>query len=79
MAADTYELRNTLDRFVRTHVASQQGVVSARLSQDAQGVFISVKVEPGKEADLPTEFEDLRVVRGERAPGYVAAGPLSLR
>jgi len=78
-AVDTQELRAILDRFVRDHVADQDAVTSVRLSQDSEGPFIDAKVEPGKEAELPATFDGLRVIRGERAAGHVAAGPLTLR
>ena len=67
-----------LDRFVGAYVASQQAVISARISQDDQGAFISIKVEPGHQVELPAEFQGMRVICGEREPGYVAAGPLTL-
>ena len=75
---DSRELREILDRFVREHVANQDAVTSVRLSQDAEGPFIDVKIEPGQAAELPATFEGLRVLRGERAAGHVAAGPLTL-
>ncbi|HXS45974.1 MAG TPA: hypothetical protein VN756_00755 [Solirubrobacterales bacterium] len=77
--ADTQELRAVLDRFVGAHVAHQQAVISARISEDDQGAVISVKVEPGHQVELPVVFEEMRVLQGEREPGYVAAGPLTLR
>jgi hypothetical protein len=77
--ADSSELRSVLHRFVRAHVVNQPAVVSARISSDDDGPFVLVEVEPDRQVDLPDVFEDLRVVRGERQPGYVAAGPLMLR
>jgi hypothetical protein len=76
---DSQELRTTLHSFVRAFVVQQAPVVSARILGDDSGPFISVKVEPDGQVDLPELFEGLRVIRGERQPGYVAAGPLMLR
>jgi hypothetical protein len=74
--ADSKDLREILDRFVAAYVVSQEQISAARVLKDDAGSFISVAVEPNQPADVPGEFEGLRVILSEREPGHVAAGPL---
>jgi hypothetical protein len=74
--ADTLTIRETLDRFVAGYVRESDAILSARALRDGDGPYISVGVGRGQAAEVPAQFEGVRVLVTEREPGHVAAGPL---
>ena len=74
--ADTIIIREILDRFVAGYVRESDAILSARALQDGDGPYIAVGVGRGQIAEVPAQFEGVRVLVTEREPGHVAAGPL---